>query len=448
MLRTIFVAILSLIGVKYALQSTFGALMFYLWLAYFRPETWMWNPSFVLALNLSFFVGVFLLVRGLPALPSRPMELRSFLLLAFLVLTGISSWVSGVEQSWDRWIEFAKSTLVSYLLFVLSSKDLKSFRITLLVIAFSLGLEAAKQGYAGLVLRPGGRNDNALPHLGDNNGVAVGMLMLAALFPALANTATSKTERWIHRLFTFGVAYRAITSYSRGAFLAAGAMTIVYVLRSNHKFKAAIGAVVIAGTLASFLPQEFWDRMNTINTSPEEEREASSASRLHFWAVAMDMARDNPILGIGYNAYNYRFNDYDFLDGYYGRGRSVHSMWFGIIAELGYTGIVLFTSILALAFTGMWSVARRARKGLIPMDFYHYAVAIQAAFTALFVGGSFVPWQYTEMLWHFVALSMALRAMALEWKQEGAVDPVTASQAHRVAPLRPAAAMRREHAAV
>ena len=46
------------------------------------------------------------------------------------------------------------------------------------------------------------------------------------------------------------------------------------------------------------------------------------------------------------------------------------------------------------------------------MEFYHYAVAIQTAFASCVVGGSFLPWQYTEMLWHFIALTMALRLIA------------------------------------
>jgi hypothetical protein len=41
-------------------------------------------------------------------------------------------------------------------------------------------------------------------------------------------------------------------------------------------------------------------------------------------------------------------------------------------------------------------------------------VAIQAAFAACLVGGSFLPFQYNEILWHFVGLSMALRAIAMK----------------------------------
>ena len=66
------------------------------------------------------------------------------------------------------------------------------------------------------------------------------------------------------------------------------------------------------------LPQSFWDRMETMNGRPKISCDTSSASRLHFWRVAVDMANDHPLLGVGYNAYNGVYNHYDFSVGFYG----------------------------------------------------------------------------------------------------------------------------------
>src|SRR5205823_3760146 len=140
----------------------------------------------------------------------------------------------------------------------------------LIVIALSLGFEGAKQGWVTLFRNPGGINENFLPMLGDNNGVAVGMLMLVPVFIALAQTSQTAWERRFHQFFLVGVAYRAISTYSRGAFLAAGALAIVYVLRSKRKVRSALGTAFLAVTLLSVLPQSFWDRMSTIPTSEDE----------------------------------------------------------------------------------------------------------------------------------------------------------------------------------
>ena len=415
MLRSAFVITILVFFAGLALRGPFEALLFYLWIAYFRPDTWLWDPSLLQTLRLSFVVGLYLMVRSLPRLGTAPFDVRGLLLLMFLAISGLSAWTSDVSAfSWEAWIDFGKTIVIAYLLYVLASESFEKLRLAILAIAFSLGFEAAKQGYFGLLLNPGGTNNNELPHLGDNNGVAVGMLMLVTLFIALSRTTANRWEKRLHLFLMVGVLYRAVTTYSRGAFLALAALTIVYVARSNQKFKATLGALLIASIVLPALPEQFWNRMLTMNVTSEEEMDSSSASRLHFWRVAMDMAADHPLLGVGYNSYNYVYNRYDFSVGYYGRGRSVHSMWFGVLAELGYPALLIFMLLFVFAFLGANRVLSLAKSGAVPIEYYHLAVALQTALVACIVGGSFLPWHYTEMLWHFFALTMALRHLAIK----------------------------------
>ena len=332
---------------------------------------------------------------------------------------------------------------VAYILYVLTSESLDKFRLTLIVIAFSLGFEAVKQGYGGLILHPGGINTNELTQLGDNNGVAVGTLMLAAVFLGRARAATIPWEKRLHLFLMFGVLYRAISSYSRGGFLAAATLGMVMTIRSNQKLKVGVATLVVGVVIAAALPQQFWDRMSTMNVSQEEELDSSSAGRLHFWRVAVRMANSNPILGTGYLTYEKFYNEFDFSAGFYGKDRAVHSMWFGILAELGYTGLLLFISLFAMAVIDMGWVLKRARAGDLPMPFYHYAVALQGAFAACIVGGSFLPWQYTEMLYHCFALSMALRALAIRTISAATVSQKTGSPQPARSAFRPANAAAR-----
>lgn len=65
MLRLIFVSLIIAFGTKYALKGAFGALLLYLWVAYFRPHLWAHNSSIIGALDLSLFAGVYLLVRSI-----------------------------------------------------------------------------------------------------------------------------------------------------------------------------------------------------------------------------------------------------------------------------------------------------------------------------------------------------------------------------------------------
>jgi len=414
MLRTIFVLLITAYGGFQALKGPFEALLFYLWIAYFRPDQWVWDSSLLYALQLSFWSGIYFILRALPSIGQARFDLRAMIFIGFLILSCLSAWASDHPVAWLRWQDFAKTLVVAFFLYALLNDDIKKFRLTVLVIAVSLGFEAVKQGYASLITNPGGLNQNLLSQLGDNNGVAVGMVMLVALFIALSRTTENKRERQIYLFFMLGIVYRAVTTYSRGGFLSIAALTLMYMARSNQKLKAVLGALLVAGIIVPVLPPAFWQRMATMNVRSEDDMDASSASRLHFWRVAVMMAQDHPLLGIGYNSFNEHFDQYDFSVGFYGVDRSVHSMWFGVLAELGYLGLVMFIMMFMLALTGMHRVASLARRGYLPPEFYQYAVALQAAFVACMVGGTFLPWQYTEMLWHFFALSMALRQIALK----------------------------------
>jgi probable O-glycosylation ligase (exosortase A-associated) len=418
MLRTIFVLTIALAGLGYAFQGPFYGLLFYLWVAYFRPEQWAWS-SLIYSLNLSLVSGICVVV-GAFASPTRwPSNLRVAMLGLFLLQCLLSlAFAVDVAYAWPFLFEFFKAIVISYVLVALTT-DLSRMRMVLWAIALSLGLEAAKQGWAEIVIHPGSPNLNSLPMLGDNNGVAVGMLMLVPILTVLASTAKSRNERWLLRFMALGVLYRGIVTYSRGGFLALGGLALVYILRSRNRLPALAGMVLAALLVVPVLPDAFWQRMSTIkapqqtdNIQEQSGDESSTASRLHFWNVAMAMAADRPIFGVGYNSFNRAYDQYDDLKGVYGHGRSVHSAWFGLIAELGFPGLFLFIAQLALAFRACWRARAAARLGPEYSNLGQFAFAIEAGLVVFVIGGTFLPFQYTEMVWHAFAISIALDIMA------------------------------------
>ena len=409
MLRSIFVSVILLVGWTLALRSPLYAAGLYLWIAYFRPESWAWSEIFA-TLNLSYFAGVFLLIRTLVSGTSLRPTKRSVLLLVFLAITFAAVFTSvDVPTSWAAWVAFAKTMIVSYLLTVLIKSE-SDLRLIVCVIAVSLGFEATKQGWAQLVLNPGARNDNMIPFLGDNNVVALGMAMFTPLLTALAATSTG----WYKRGFQFaniGVVYRGLSTFSRGGFLSFGAVAGMAFLRSDRKVRTLVAGAIVAALVLPVLPPAFWARMSTI-TAPAEERDDAQMGRLHFWQVAIVMVNDRPLLGVGHGAYASAFNQYDWSDGRYGRNRSVHSSWFGILADNGYPAFVLFLFLLFSSIRSCRRVRRMAKRGEIPESLGHYGIGLETALVAFMVGGTFVPFHYVEILWHFLALTMALENVA------------------------------------
>ena len=144
------------------------------------------------------------------------------------------------------------------------------------------------------------------------------MLMLVPICALLAQTTQRKWEQFFYWFLLVGILYRALSTYSRGGFLACMAMGVTYWLRSRQKLRMLLGMGLVIAVVLPVLPDAFWTRMQTIQTY-EEDKDASALGRLHFWAVASEMAKANPLLGVGYMGYNLSYDDYDFSQGQYGR---------------------------------------------------------------------------------------------------------------------------------
>ena len=427
MIRTLLVIVLLIGGWGFAFQSAIYAACFYLWIAYFRPEAWAWSSVFA-TLPLSFAAGIFLIVRSMLSPVRFRLDLRNGLLFVFLIHSLVSTmFAPNVDYSLGYLQEFAKTIAVSYLLSVLITTE-ADLRVILMVIALSLGFEAGKQGWAQLVLNPGAKNDNPVPFLGDNNLVAVGMAMLLPTVGALAATSTG----WWRRGFQFlsiGVLYRALSTYSRGGLLAVGSVGAIYLWRSPNKFRTILAITVVVAVILPVLPSAYWDRMSTIS-APADQRDDSQASRLHFWRVAVTMANDRPLVGVGHRGFERSYNRYDSTAGFYGTNRAVHSSWFGIFADGGYPGLALFLAIFGSSLWACRRTRRMSKRGEISDALGRYAIGLEAALIAFAVGGAFVSYQYIEMLWHYFGLTMALEqvafAQAAERKRQSEA-PLTSS---------------------
>jgi len=408
-----------LIGAVASFYGAFYVLLFYLWNAYFRPEQWVFS-DIIFSLRLSLTIGALLVLTSIPSLPSLRMTWQVWLLLAFLAQSVLSLFTSDfMAQCLPYWTEFLKVILVCILMTVLI-RDRQQFRIALWVITWSLGFETAKQGWAQLVVNPGGLNSNPNVMLGDNNGVALGMMMLVPLLMALAQTSATRLERAIHYFVLVGVAYRGLSTYSRGGFLAGGAVFVITLWRSQHKFRTIASTAIVLSVLLTVMPDKFWERMQTI-TAEGQDRDASQQSRLYFWGLATKMANDHPMTGVGPNGFRFEYPKYDTQTGE--AMRATHSSWFGILADLGYPGLVLFAAIaIGALYTCQRTRSRAKRAG--QRDVFLFASHLQTTVMAYCVGGAFLSAHYLELWWHVVALTITLSLVPVHEGETVAIAPV------------------------
>jgi len=450
--RVVIVLTLFVIGAGYALRGPFPALLVYLWLAYFRPDHWVGWSILIRTIPMSYWVGVYLMAATVvsPVVKLR-LHPQTWLALAFAAHLGISLALSPyvddtVGYFYQRWVQ---SMLVMAVLTLLVT-DRGRFRTVLIWMALSLSLDAAKQGWVGLITQNGAANPNDIPFLGDNNHVAVGVLMMAAMLGALVATTRHRWGRLAFVVLLIGMLMRSLQTYSRGGFLSIIALGLAGIVYSRRRLTYLVFASVVCAALFSVMPEMFWWRMSTIAPNitgaiesdqlPDDERESldsSAQSRVFFWNVALRMAADRPFFGVGYMLSNAAYDDYDPSNGQYGRRRAIHSAWFATIAEGGYVGVLILLASVTLAFLACRRVRSLAKRHQELSELGMYAAGLNAALFTYIVGATFVGMQYSEMFWHFVGLTVCLARIAQE--EAGALATGVAGPLEM--PVRPVAAM-------
>jgi hypothetical protein len=228
MLRSIFVLCAFVVGGVAAVHSAFGALLFYLWFALFRPQEWLWVD--ITAYRPSLVIGLGLVVRSLASgiLPnlSHPLSIGSviFLLAALVAQQGAVNQAVG----W-YWLDYLwKLVIVTLFLISLTNKRTRAV-VVLAVIAGSFGFFTAK---AGLVSVLGGGlrfGEGTGGVFGDNNAFAVAAVMTLWLMVATAQTVQSK---WVSRAYWSAVPLTAMTvisTFSRAGFLALSVSALVFI---------------------------------------------------------------------------------------------------------------------------------------------------------------------------------------------------------------------------
>jgi probable O-glycosylation ligase (exosortase A-associated) len=427
MLRTILVISILVPGLFLALNDRFKALILYLWFAFFRPQDWMWldismlQPSLVLGLTLA----VPAVLNGILPNLSHPLSIGAILFLASSLLSQIYAVNAAVGWSW---IDFLARLLLVSLLAVTLITTRSRLMGVIAVVSGSFGFHAAKAGLASML--GGGVRffDGLSGSFTDNNGYALGTVMMMPLLMATAENLDllvpadrPAMTRWVRRLLWTMVplcGMTVISTFSRAGFLALVAATLTYVALHRRRVRLALGvtALVVIGLTFVPLPEGYADRLETIQTY-DEIGEESAISRPHFWQVAVLMANAEPF-GVGLRNYELAYDKYDFSDGRHGRGRSVHSSHFQVLAELGYLGAVIWITQFTIAFLLAFRVRARARTpGLSPADarlLMTTSTALMTSMVGFLVGGAFIALALNDVTWLSFALVAALDRLSKE----------------------------------
>ena len=381
--------------------------------------TWSFARTFPhsLAISVCTLIG-FAFYAGTKSVPIH----RETILLAAAWLWFCFSTIFAVEQ--DLAVE--KLFLISKILFmvflsmaILNSKE--QLHNLARAIAIPIGLLAVRGLF--FFVRMGGSEMVEGPAEGilfANNSIGLAMAMNVPLLVYLLRTETNKWLLWLVRCMLVASYPAVIGTFSRGAWLALGAVTVLLVMRSKHRFLlVGAGAVVLmmgASLFPFFASERLTERAGTFQ---EIEKDNSSQQRFGSWEFCALVGLKNPIFGAGidhyslkmYETYSPEYAERWDLKRWGGKAWSCHSMWFTILGEHGVFAFLIWVGLLGSC---MWSLGRLKRYGLAAQEcawLVPWADTLRMSFVGFAVAGTFLDFAYFDVYYQLVAAVIILKEL-------------------------------------
>ncbi len=226
-------------------------------------------------------------------------------------------------------------------------------------------------------------------------------LVLAMLIPLIRYLHLQATQQWVRTglasaMVLSGVA--AIGSQSRGGLLAMAAMGLFLWFKSRHKFVTGIYMVIAVLIMAAVMPQEWYDRMHSIQNYQQDE---SALGRINAWHTAFNVAKDR-VTGGGFEMFRPpTFRQYapePF------RVHDVHSIYFEVMGEQGFIGFGMFILLAVFAWLRANQVIRVCKNDPERKWAADLAAMIQVSLVGYGAGGAFLGLAYFDLTYHLMII--------------------------------------------
>ncbi len=410
-MRDLLVFGIVLASLPFALRHTWVAVMLWTWISVMNPHKLTYGFAFNAPLAAvaagAALISLFV-TRDKLRLPWTPPVVVLFLFVMWMCLT--TAFAMDPVRSWEQLNKVLKVQLMTAIALA-ALHERKHIELFVWINTLSVGYYGFKGGI--FTLLTGGGNRVWGPPGGffeDNNHLAVALIMVVPLMYYLRMVST---RPWVRRgllMLMLLSAAAALGTQSRGGLLAILAMGLVFWYRSDRKVLVGLITLVFAAALVAFMPGSWEERMSTIQ---HYEQDRSASQRLDAWQTGINVANSRP-LGLGFAMY---------YDGaitaiYAPPGvqtiRAAHSIYFAVLGEHGYVGLLLFALIWWLSFRVAAQLRRQARNRPEVAWVHALAGMCQVSLVGYLVGGTFLSLSYFDLPYNIMVILVVTQRWLLE----------------------------------
>lgn len=307
-----------------------------------------------------------------------------------------------------------------------------------LMVSLAFGFVMVKEGLIFL-LTVGGHKIESIGTVGDNNGVALALLMT---IPLLLYCAKYTAEHWVRigMYVTAGLGtVTVIATYSRGGFIGMLVLGLMLLKGSRYKIRALIAVGILGVALFALAPENYLDRISTISEATSDD---SFAVRLLAWKINYLLAVDHPFFGNGlyasliwqnWSKHLGEATTWLFASPLVMRTFVAHSIYFQVLGDTGFVGLFLFLLILLTALVKTIQTQRIAKRDPALEWSADLARATQMSLVVYCVSGAALSLVYFELLYILLAMISRNHRTAAQLSTVPTLAQVNASR-QRLAP--------------
>jgi len=348
------------------------------------------------------------------------------MLLVFAVFHYVSLWYGAIHMGgdlplWysdDRFSEWKNYMVMPLLCLVTVTtiRDRKQIQILILIMCISAflvnrSLYTVMSGRDLSHFSDDLREAGPLGYAGEN-GLGAFEAQFALLLLALYAFERNAWVKLGLAIVIISSVYCLLFSFSRGGYLGFLAGLLFLGASKDRRLLLAVGAVLIAWE--ALLPASVQERI-TMTYDSSGEFDTSAQERLSLWDDAVDLFHDDPILGTGFNTYEYMHRVGPYTD--------THNYYLKVLVETGVLGLLLFLWFLKTGFTTGYTLFRSADEEFLTALGLGLATMIVCAVVVNFFGDRWVRLQVNGFLWTLIGCAARARLIVGERQKNEIAEP-------------------------
>lgn len=406
------VLIITFIGlIPFIIMRPWVGVLVWSWIGYMNPHKLGWGFTHSLPVAMIFgglTLATMFLGKDWKGIPITRETIILFLFVVLFTITSYFAWVP--DSAWVQWDKVMKILLFTFVTMMLIYGRERIYAL-LVVIAVSIGFFGFKGGI--FALTSGGHNRVIGPEgsfIEANTSLGLALIMVLPLIMMLARHATNKWLRYFGYAAAVLTIIATIFTYSRGALVGLAAVMPFIFLKTKRKGLMLLLIIPVAWFGPDLLPHKLIHRATTIEAYQEDN---SAMQRIQAWGVAWNVAVARPLLGAGFrleDASDTQWLRYaTFMGDWKNRARAAHSIYFQMLGEQGFTGLILFVLLLVFTFLTLSRVKRSSNLLEGAGWIGEYATALQIGLIGYAVSGAFLSLAYFDLAYAYVALAVILQ---------------------------------------